>query len=252
MPTIDERKLAVREAVWSALESAGVVAGPVHGKIPDFHGAGNAAAKLAEFEAWASARVVKVMPDRAQQAVRERALYDGKIVYMATPKLATEKPFVVLDPSVLGDKVNLIGSGVAAVSLGRPAEVSEFEPVDLIVCGTVAVTLDGRRLGKGAGYADIEVALLTAAGLLGPSTLIATTVHDLQVVDQAIPEEPHDFGVDLIVTPTRVIHTNRRRRPTGIDWSDIPAAKIASIPTLARQAGLCVREQPPSDGPVTK
>lgn len=236
MPSIDERKLVIREAAWTRLEAAGAAAGPVHGKIPDFHGADQAARRLAGLEEWAGAHVVKVMPDRPQQPVRQLALREGKILYMATPKLATDQPFVILDPTQLGDKVDQIVSSQSAVALGRSAEVSNLEPVDLIVCGTVAVTADGRRLGKGAGYADIEVALLTAADLVGPNTVIATTVHDLQIVDYDIPERDHDFGVDLIITPTRVIRANRRKRPAGIYWSELPPEKVAAIPALARRA----------------
>ena len=47
----------------------------------------------------------------------------------------------------------------------------------MVVCGSVAVNRRGARLGKGAGYSDIEVALLQEAGLIGPSTVIVTTVH---------------------------------------------------------------------------
>lgn len=56
-----------------------------------------------------------------------------------------------------------------------------------------------------AGYSDIEVALLQEARLIGPSTTIVTTVHSLQVVDDELPETKHDFSVDLIVTPDKVI-----------------------------------------------
>jgi 5-formyltetrahydrofolate cyclo-ligase len=52
----------------------------------------------------------------------------------------------------------------------------------------------GRLAGEGAGYSDIEVALLQEAGLIGPRTVIVTTVHHLQVVDEALPETGHDPG----------------------------------------------------------
>ena len=57
---------------------------------------------------------------------------------------------------------------------------SEMRFVDLVVCGSVAVNERGARLGKGAGYSDIEVGLLAEAGLIGERTTIATTVHELQ------------------------------------------------------------------------
>lgn len=66
------------------------------------------------------------------------------------------------------------------------------------------------------GYSDIEGALLAEAGLIGPDTTIATTVHPLQVIDDDLPATGHDFTVDLIVTPNEVITCPAGRRGTGI------------------------------------
>jgi 5-formyltetrahydrofolate cyclo-ligase len=120
-----------------------------------------------------------------------------------------------------------------AARLAKPVDVGQMPAVDLVVTGSVAVDSSGARLGKGAGYGDIEVALLTEAGVIGDKTTIVTTVHELQVVDTAVPEAGHDFHVDLIITPTRVIKTSTRKRPPGIDWAVLPASMIREIPVLA-------------------
>ncbi|MET7470636.1 5-formyltetrahydrofolate cyclo-ligase [Micromonospora sp. NPDC005686] len=101
---------------------------------------------------------------------------------------------------------------------------------------SVAVNRDGVRIGKGAGYSDIEVALLTEAGLVGPSTILATTVHSLQVVEGPLPESSHDFRVDLIVTPDEMIECRRTQRPAGIYWESLSVQKIDSIPALRASA----------------
>ena len=67
------------------------------GKIPNFLGAEAAADQLAALPAWATARVLKANPDKAQRAVRARALTEGKVLYMAVPRLADELPFYLLD-----------------------------------------------------------------------------------------------------------------------------------------------------------
>lgn len=110
-----------------------------------------------------------------------------------------------------------------------------MDPVDLVICGSVAVNYEGVRLGKGAGYSDIELALLQEAGLIGPNTLIATTVHELQVMNEEIPEGDHDFRVDLIITQDRVIECPRYRRPPGILWEFLTPEMISAIPTLAKR-----------------
>jgi 5-formyltetrahydrofolate cyclo-ligase len=124
-----------------------------------------------------------------------------------------------------------------AARVARKVNVDEMQPVDLVICGSVAVNRQGVRLGKGAGYSDIEVALLHEARLIGPETVIATTVHSLQVVDEPLPETEHDFSVDLIVTPDEVIPCGPARRPTGFIWEHLNPEKIAAIPVLAARAG---------------
>ncbi len=109
-------------------------------------------------------------------------------------------------------------------------------PVDLIVCGTVAVNRQGVRIGKGAGYSDIEVGLLAETGLIGPATIIATTVHQLQVVDEPLPHDEHDFTVDYIVTPHEVLRCGQAYRPQGLVWGNLGEEQIAAIPVLAAMA----------------
>jgi 5-formyltetrahydrofolate cyclo-ligase len=230
---IDKAKSEAREASWSRLEQAGQVLPPgAHGRIPNFVGAELAAARLAAHPAWHSAGVIKSNPDKAQLPVRLRALADGKLLYMAVPKIADIRPFYLLDPANLNAAPAEVATGSGAADHAPKVSISEMRPVDLVVCGSVAVNRDGVRIGKGAGYSDIEVALLTEAGVIGASTILVTTVHPLQVVDGPLPESSHDFGVDLIVTPDEVIECRRRPRPTGIYWESLSTQKIDAIPAL--------------------
>jgi 5-formyltetrahydrofolate cyclo-ligase len=233
---IDEAKKAIRRRVWDLLVRERVVERGVHGSIPAFAGAEAAADRLAALPEWRAARVVKAVPDRAQQPVRERALRDGKLLYVAAPRLAADLPFFVLDP----EDPTATDAGPASKEKdahhARKVAVEDMRRVDIVVCGSVAVNQRGTRLGKGAGYSDIAVALLQEAGRIGPSTVIVTTVHPLQVIDEVMPETEHDFSVDLIVTPEEVIECEPQRRPSGLYWNDLTAAKIAAIPVLAARA----------------
>jgi 5-formyltetrahydrofolate cyclo-ligase len=232
-PRIDEQKQQARERVWRLLEERQAVAPGVHGRIPAFVGADAAADRLAALPAWNAARVIKAVPDRAQLPVRARALAEGKLVYMAVPKLAGAQPFYLLDPDELTVPVEEAASKEGAARVARMVGPADMRPIDMVVCGSVAVDRHGTRLGKGAGYSDIEVALLQEAGLLRPDTTIVTTVHPLQVVEERLPETDHDFSVDVIVTPDAVMTCGPPRRPNGLLWDDLDAAKIAAIPVLA-------------------
>jgi 5-formyltetrahydrofolate cyclo-ligase len=232
----DAAKQQIRERMWDLLERERAAEPGVHGYIPAFDGADTAADRLASLPVWQRAQIVKSVPDRAQQPVRERALLDGKLLYMAVPMLAHELPFYLLDPRLIAVKAAEAASRTTAAEVARKVGVEEMQVVDIVVCGSVAVNRDGARLGKGAGYSDIEVALLQEAGLIRPSTVIVTTVHPLQVVDEPLPETEHDFSVDLIVTPDEVIECGPPRRPSGLYWDQLAEDKIAAIPILTLRA----------------
>ena len=114
--------------------------------------------------------------------------------------------------------------------------VADLAEVGLVVSGCVAVGEDGARLGKGGGFADLEYALASAAGLIGPDTVVVTTVHELQVRPAgSIPVTGHDIPVDLVVTPDRIIDCRPGRGPrpaAAISWPELTEAKIAAIPLL--------------------
>jgi 5-formyltetrahydrofolate cyclo-ligase len=226
-----------RERVWTLLERHGAARFPgARGRIPNFPGAEAAATRLTQLDEWRETRVVKANPDSPQLPVRAAALAEGKLVFMAVPKLAQGRPFIRLDPSKLTVKPRAAASIRGATLHGKAVTLAQMRRIDLVVCGTVAVNRRGVRVGKGGGYSDIEFALLAEAGLIDDRTVIATTVHALQVVDEDLPETEHDFRVDVIVTPDEVIRprpSGRRRRPAGILWSHLGEEKIASIPVLA-------------------
>ncbi|HEX2043581.1 MAG TPA: 5-formyltetrahydrofolate cyclo-ligase [Acidimicrobiales bacterium] len=239
-PELLAAKARLREEVWSALEQAGASRFPgAKGRIPNFVGAEAAAERLRETDEWASAATVKANPDAPQWPVRQRALEDGKTLFMAVPRLADPRPFFRLDSDRLRTTPRKASSIKGASAAGRKVDLDELEPVELVVSGCVAVGEDGARLGKGGGFGDLELALAAAAGLVGPDTVVATTVHDLQVRPPGtVPCADHDVAVDLVVTPTRVIRPRPgrgrgRRALPRLRWEELTEEKVAAIPLLA-------------------
>ncbi|MFA9415724.1 5-formyltetrahydrofolate cyclo-ligase [Natrinema sp. HArc-T2] len=228
-------KQALRERVWDDLEDSGVARFPFppHGRIPNFAGASDAADQLAEQPEWKEATTIKANPDAPQLPVRRRALREGKTVYMAVPRLRDEECFLKLDPDVLEDydaATTVSGSSEHGEQIGP----DEIDRVDLIVSGSVAVTEDGGRIGKGEGYSDLEYAVLRELGLVGEETPVATTVHERQVIDEPVTLAAHDVGMNLIVTPDRVMRPEGSDQPTGLDWDLLDADRRDEIPVLRR------------------
>lgn len=229
-------KQRLRERIWDELSESGVARFPFppHDRIPNFAGADEAADRLARRHEWETAAAMKANPDAPQLPVRRRALREDRIVYMATPRLRDEACFVELDPEQISDL-----EAAATISgmneHGRSRRPDAIEPIDLIVVGSVGVTTDGARVGKGKGYSDLEYALLREFGLVEASTPVVTTVHERQVVDAEIDVRSHDVPLDLIVTPERIIETDTGfDRPSGIEWPLLSDERLAEIPILGQ------------------
>ena len=227
----------IRESVWAALHKSKVARFPgAEGRIPNFIGAESCAKQLAETPYWQSARVLKVNPDSPQRAIRRCALADGKTIYMAVPRLRSEKPFIELDPRELKCSPHVGSSIKGAGQYGKPVDLAEMPNIDLIVCGSVAVNRRGARVGKGGGYSDLEFALLRQQRKIAAKTPIVTSVHPLQIVDEEIPMTVHDIPLDAIVIPDEIIDLDPRySRPQGVFWNLLRPDMIYDIPVLKKR-----------------
>ncbi len=226
----------IRQKVRTRLKLAGVARFPgVDARVPNFLGADRAAQLLCELPMWKRAKVIKINADAPQLSIRRAALRDGKIVYMAIPRLRSERCFVELDPEKLGPKVVRVASIKGAMQFGRLMPPQEMRPVDLIICGSVAVTRQGARLGRGDGYCDLEYALLRTEGKIREYTPILTTVHPVQIIEERLPMRGHDIPVDFLITPDQVIAApSLHPRPRGVIWEILHEERILSIPLLRK------------------
>ena len=224
-------KAQARTAVWKALVEHKVARFPfpLQGRIPNFEGADRAAALLLEHPVFRNAKCVKVNPDSPQRYVRKGLLDRGIAVITPTPRL--QGGFYRLDPGAIPkqhywDAASLKMGG----HWGEPVPLERLPTIDAIVMGSVAVVRDGRRLGKGHGYADLEYAILRELG--HPALPVATTVHPLQILE-AFPTEAHDVPVSIIATPTELIDVARPLpAPSGIDWNGLTDQALADMPVL--------------------
>ncbi|HEY9744380.1 MAG TPA: 5-formyltetrahydrofolate cyclo-ligase [Coleofasciculaceae cyanobacterium] len=230
-------KDSLRAEIWSLLKQQGAAIRDPFGHIPNFVGAQKAAQWLAALPIWQRAKAIKCNPDSPQIPVRLRVLQDGKRLYMAVPRLTSTRCFVELTAEDLQQRnIPLEEAAIArkALTYGRLVSFEEMQAIDLVMVGCVAVTRNGGRTGKGAGFADLELAMLYEFGLVQPDTPIVTTVHPLQIVEEErLPMQLHDWALNWIVTPEEMIETNTSYpRPTGLDWDTIRPEQYKKIPIL--------------------
>ncbi|XXG65146.1 hypothetical protein AAC387_Pa05g2924 [Persea americana] len=231
-------KWRIRKKVWDLMESENIAQNPrpVHHRIPNFVGAASAANMLGGLEAFRAAECVKVNPDSPQKQVRFLTLSGGKKLLTPQPRLRTGF-FSVLESRMLHPgAINEACTSAGVAKYGKPIGLDEKLKVDLIVIGSVAVNpKTGARLGKGEGFAELEYGMLRYMGAIDDKTLIVTSVHDRQLVDD-IPVEKlliHDVPVDVVCTPTQVIFTDTSiPKPQGIYWDKLSPEKLGQIRIL--------------------
>uniref|UniRef100_A0A8C5DRJ8 Methenyltetrahydrofolate synthase domain-containing protein n=1 Tax=Gouania willdenowi TaxID=441366 RepID=A0A8C5DRJ8_GOUWI len=191
---------------------------PVHKPDPNFK------SKLTELQLFPQIAEVKVDPDKPLEGARLAVLQAQKTLLVPTPRLRTGLFNKITPPEgATKEQLRKCASSQGVKDFSEPVGLDAKVTVDLVVVGSVAVSENGFRIGKGEGYADMEYGMMACMGAVSESTVVVTVVHDCQVVD--IPEElmgSHDLTVDYILTPTRVIKTNcELPKPKGIIWSKV-------------------------------
>ncbi len=234
----DRAKARIRREVWSRLERLEIATTPrpCYGKIPNFVGSLNAARKITRLAAFREARVIYSTPDLPQKPIREEALRRGKVVVTALPRL---NGYLLLDPAKIPrDMVSYATTVRGSLKMGRRVPVLEDVKVDLVVLGSVAAGRDGARLGKGDGRYDLEYALLRELNVIDKSTPVATTIHDVQLVE-GIPMERHDVPADYVATPKElIVAEGRYEKPPGVFWELLTIDEIKASPILRRLFGI--------------
>ncbi len=189
-------KQKIREDVWYLLDKKGVAIFPLppRGRIPNFKGSDKACKRLLDLEEFKNAKCVFSAPDYVLKDARKIVLKEGKKLALATPHM---KEFLEISNVREIDKAVLIKN---FKKYGKNLK----SKVDLFIQGSVAVDLEGNRLGKGSGYGDKEYRFLKKKKLINSDCKIVTIVHPLQIVDN-VPSEEHDVKVNYILTPNKMI-----------------------------------------------
>ena len=175
----------VRRAVWKAMDREGVSRFPgAEGRIPNFAGAKLAADKLAGHRLWKRARVIKANPDSPQTHVRRTGARGGQDARDGGAPASRHAPLPAARPAskLSAKQVREAATIKGALRHGRVVAEEELPEIDLVLCGSVAVNLNGARIGKGGGFSDIEYGLLIEAGKIDDHTIVVTTVHPIQIL----------------------------------------------------------------------
>lgn len=222
----------IRHKVWNRLteRKLGGFPFPLTGRIPNFKGAEKAASFVRDMDIYKGAEVVKVNPDAPQLPLRATVLKDGKILLIPTPRL--KDGFVMIKPEWVPRGEERKAASIKHMNTyGKVVPLTDIPPIDLIVVGSVAIHRDGRRLGKGEGYADREYAILREIG--NNPVPVITTINSEQLVGDDIPRDSYDLVVDWIITEEGITETHTPYpKPHGIEWDHVTDDEMVKMPIL--------------------
>ncbi|CAH1966166.1 unnamed protein product [Acanthoscelides obtectus] len=229
-------KHSIREEVWSNLVKIKAAVFPwPYRRIPNFKEAEKAATKLIELPEFKETKSVEVNPDKALEPARRVVLENEKDLYVPSPRIQGSMLNKLESDGV--NSINKIVTRWGIDNVGTKIDIDDKFHIDMLVLGSVAVSKDGHRIGKGSGYADIEFAVLKEINAIDDNTVIVTIVHDSQVYDELPKElfEKYDVPVDYIVTPTTIIKVeNKLPRPEGIYWNILTESRVNRIKVLQK------------------
>lgn len=203
---MNHEKNAQRNTTYNNLIKSKISTLHYIGRIPDFKGSNKAADNLRSTHEWNGSRTIFVSPDTAQRKVRENVMLDKKILIMATPKI--QDGYLIIKPENANEHEKEASTIEGAFKYGT--KVYELPRVDLVVEGSVAVDLNGGRLGKGGGYGDREIEFLRITRSINTDTPIISTVHNLQIIE-TVPQKKHDQKINMIVTPEEIFRITKKK-----------------------------------------
>ncbi|EFN83333.1 Methenyltetrahydrofolate synthetase domain-containing protein [Harpegnathos saltator] len=230
--------MSFRRKVWDYMTKNELVNFPVniYKRIPNFKGAAEAAQRLTELDEFKRAQTIKINPDKPQERVRFLALEANKEIIVPIPRLRSGL-FLHVTPvaGATKEQLKILATMHGLEQSGKPLGLDSHIKVDLVVLGSVCVSQDGYRLGKGEGFADLEFAMMMRMGTITENTTVITSVHDCQIVDYIPPQlfKEYDVPVDIIVTPTQTIFVEpRQKKPSGILWHMLSGRRLKTMQVL--------------------
>lgn len=229
----------IRQQIWTKLKD---VAKPdtrfdmnFSEVIPDFEDSDKATDRIVGMKEFQDAEFLFITPDNCLVDLRRHLIEQGKTFFMST--YGIYRGFLMIEPGMVPKGAELYAAWLDGMEhFARPvslAEVAKRGPIDFLVTGASAVSVDGVRFGKGHGFFDLEWGMFTDLGLVGDKTPVVACVHDCQVVHEKLHPTATDILVDYIATPSSLYKVERRaKRPHGVIWNLLEPEQIKQTPPL--------------------
>lgn len=162
----------------------------------------------------AQQRLLELEEYKRASSIALYAPFSNEVDTLLIADTALKEGKQVLYPLVLGADMSF--RVVEALQMLRPGRFGIMEPAPdaalpaenyagLLVVPGVGFDHCGHRIGFGKGYYDRYL------GSLDGNVCLVGLCHEFQLLEAALPAEPHDVRMDMVVTDMRVIRSGSER-----------------------------------------
>lgn len=223
---------------------------------PDFRGSSDAVARVADLQCYKDADTILVTSDSSLEALRYRALKDGKKLLVGTYRL--RRGFVLLDPKSIGESGLQLAAcldGMEKSGIGRRLEMAQLQEqglrISMCALGGLVFNEQGVVVWEGAALFEVQWAMLQDLGVLDAAAPVVAVAHECQVVDEAQygidaikADKNGEVQCDFVVTPDRTLAVKGAVKPSGgVDFTKVDSDALNNIPPLQELKGMRMMEQ---------
>jgi 5-formyltetrahydrofolate cyclo-ligase len=202
----------------------------VHTTAPQW---GKAAEKLRGLREYRDAATLFATPDESLHQARINCLVDGKNLVMPAPSIregfflvpAHTVPFKDLSAAITYKGLEKHGQ---LLKIGAIQELS----VSLLLTDSLAVDLEGGRLGDGNGFFDLCCALLQELGALQQNWAVLTFILEDQISRDVLPRDSWDIIMSGAITPSGIHTFDPPQQSPMIFWDVLPKGRLKKIDPL--------------------
>ncbi|KAF9735104.1 hypothetical protein PMIN06_001449 [Paraphaeosphaeria minitans] len=228
---------------------------------PDFRGSSAAVDRLVQLPCYQAATTILATSDGSLEALRCRALHDGKKLLVGTYRL--RRGFVLLSPQSIAEAELQAASwldGMERPGIGRHLSLAQLQEegvkVHLCVFGGLAFNTRGVVVWEGQSLFEVQWALLHDVKVVQEQVPVVAVAHGCQVLDEAElglerikPGKAAEVQCDYIVTPERIFEVEGAVKPcSGVDFDAVDSAALENIPPLQELKGIRMMESIMKEG----
>jgi 5-formyltetrahydrofolate cyclo-ligase len=194
---------------------------------------GKAAEKLRSLQLYRDADTVFATPGESLHQARINCLVDGKNLVMPAPSIRAGFFFIPAHSIQFKDLATAVTyKGLEKYGQLLKNDTFPEHSVEMLLTDSVAVDLEGGRIGDGNGFFDLCCALLQELGGLQQDWTAFTIISEVQISQDILPQDKWDIKVSRAITPVKIHTFDAPLQKAQIFWDMLHRSRIKRIDPL--------------------